>query len=572
MIIDGYELNLSEAQLDNILTRQTRKIELISPDFPTFQALSENDKKAMLHLVEAARLIDRIALSQDHPLNLKLQKALQEAAKTSSHAQKALELFESFHGVAGYNGIDLAPIEIFKNVHLLSGKNFYPSDLSVEEFHKILHLMFQRGKIDEIRQILSARTMVRRQNDELVAIDYTEYFKDDFSKIANELEVAAHYTTDEAFKDYLGWQAQALLQNNEEMDILADKHWAVLQDCPFELTISRENYEDEMSGTVFDDPELARLIEEHHIKVVAKDTLGCRVGLVNAKETAYILKSKETLPHLAKWMPFQTQYIQNGTRKDSVKQSMVDVDLMALTGDYAMCRGGITTAQNLPNNDKPSIQAGGGRRNVYHRQIRFAKDAERLQKLLDKLIDPQLHQYVSAEETLRFVIGHENGHSLGPDSSYQNALGLYKHIIEEHKADTVSVASMPELKRTFDQYKDIDLRCFYTSWVVHDLMLRARPVLSKPHRVAELIQFNYLIDQKVLSFDENKKLHINFDLIEAALYRLLEDTIRIQLSRSSTQARDFIDRWGSWGEWPEYIASVQRELGLKPYIQLVTHF
>jgi hypothetical protein len=52
----------------------------------------------------------------------------------------------------------------------------------------------------------------------------------------------------------------------------------------------------------------------------------------------------------------------------------------------------------------------------------------------------------------------------------------------------------------------------------------------------------------------------------------LEDTIRIQLSRSSTQARDFIDRWGSWGEWPEYIASVQRELGLKPYIQLVTHF
>jgi hypothetical protein len=237
-----------------------------------------------------------------------------------------------------------------------------------------------------------------------------------------------------------------------------------------------------------------------------------------------------------------------------------------------MCRGGITTAQNLPNNDKPSIQAGGGRRNVYHRQIRFAKDAERLQKLLDKLIDPQLHQYVSAEETLRFVIGHENGHSLGPDSSYQNALGLYKHIIEEHKADTVSVASMPELKRTFDQYKDIDLRCFYTSWVVHDLMLRARPVLSKPHRVAELIQFNYLIDQKVLSFDENKKLHINFDLIEAALYRLLEDTIRIQLSRSSTQARDFIDRWGSWGEWPEYIASVQRELGLKPYIQLVTHF
>ena len=69
----------------------------------------------------------------------------------------------------------------------------------------------------------------RRDGNDLKAVDYTEYFKDAFSRAANEIEVAAHYTTDEDFKDYLGWQAQALPQNNEDMDMLADKHWAVLQ-------------------------------------------------------------------------------------------------------------------------------------------------------------------------------------------------------------------------------------------------------------------------------------------------------------------------------------------------------
>lgn len=45
---------------------------------------------------------------------------------------------------------------------------------------------------------------------------------------------------------------------------------------------------------------------------------------------------------------------------EELKQTMVDVDLADLEGDYAQCRGGITTAQNLPNNDKLSVKTGGG--------------------------------------------------------------------------------------------------------------------------------------------------------------------------------------------------------------------
>ena len=563
MKINGYELNLSEEELDHILEKQTREIKLVTHNFAAYQALSEGDKKAFEHLCRAAHLINDVALEQDNALNRPLLKALETEALHSEYAAKALKLFKSLNGVAGLNGIDPEPVQIFKGLPLFKGRNFYPADLSVEEFQQILIEMAQKGMIDEIRRILSARTMVRREGSLLKAIDYTEYFAQAFSDIANELEVAAHYTTDSLLKDYLGWQAQALLQNNPEMDALADEHWAQMQFNAIEFTISRENYEDEMTGTVYDYPLLADILKQNDIQVVSKDTLGCRVGFLNLSGTNLILESQKGLPLLALQMPFADCYKQS-VRHD-VKQTMVDADLALLTGDYAMCRGGITTAQNLPNDDKLAVQRGLGRRNVYHRQVRAAVDLERQQKILDMLVAPELHAYIDVESRHYFVIGHENGHSLGPDNSYKNALGVYQHVIEEHKANTVSIAFMHE------QYSGDDLKKIYATWVL-SLFLQAKPVLSKPHRVADLIEFNFLLENEAIFFDENKKLHIRFEKIQPVVYALLKKTIEVQLSRSSQSAEEFINRWSNWGELNAYIAQCQKSLGLKPYIRLVADF
>lgn len=90
--------------------------------------------------------------------------------------------------------------------------------------------------------------------------------------------------------------------------------------------------------------------------------------------------------------------------------------------------------------------------------------------------------------------------------------------------------------------------------------------------MASLIEFNYLFENKVIWFDSNKKLHIDFDLIGMAAYRLLEETIRVQLSKTASNAKAFINRWAVWGEWSRHIADVQRELGVKPYIKIITNF
>lgn len=571
MQINGYKIKYSEQELAEMMDYKTINIELAGPELEAYKQLSAGNRKALEHLVTAAKMMNNVALEQDNPHNLSMKKALEEAAINSTHAARALELFNSLNGVAGFNGVDKQPIEVFEGLPLLKGHNFYPSDLSEPEFHDILIAMLTAGKIDEVKNILSARTIVRRDGKELKAIDYTEYFAKDFSAIANELEVAAHYTDDDALEDYLGWQAQALLQNNPEMDSLADKHWAVLQDCPIEVTISRENYDDEITPSVYNNKELTALLEQHNIEAVSKDMLGVRVGLNNFEGTELILKFKQYIPTLAKMMPYHEQYHQSILDGEKLKQTMIDADIIDLEGDYAQCRGGITTAQNLPNNDKLSVKTGGGRRNVYHRQVRMSGDKEKQQKILQRLVTPELHKYYSKEADHIFVIGHENGHSLGPNSEYQNALGSYKHIIEEHKADTISLTFMPQYVK--NGVIDAEtLKKVYVSYIVGRMFLSARPHQMLPHRMGELIQFNYLLQHGAINFDDKGLLHIDFAQLDPVLHNLLDETIRVQLSKSPQTAEEFVEKYTVWTDISERIASVHRELGIKPYKRIIRHF
>ena len=570
-IYNGYELNYSVDELKKMTTEEMTDITLLSDQSEQYQALADGDKKALQHLVAAAKILNNVSLQQDNPHNISLKKALEQEATNDEQAALSLKMFTSLNGVSGLNGIDEKPITIFKGLTTPAGKNFYPQDLSINEFHQILLKMFAEGKDKEIAKILSARTMVVREQDELKAIDYTEYFKQEFSEMANELEVAAHYCTNNLFKEYLSWQAQALLQNNEDMDMLADKHWAMMQDTPLEFTLSRENYDDEMTSTVLENPELAQLIAEKHIEVIAKDMLGARVGIVNKKGTELLLKFKNMMPQLSSLMPHANKYTQTISTNTELKQTMVDVDLVSLTGDYAQCRGGMTVAQNLPNNDKLSIKTGGGRRNVYHRQVRQSHDAERTQKMLNAFLHPDFHKYYNLEADHLFVIGHENGHSLGPSSEYQNAPGICKSIIEENKADTVSISFMPEYVKqgiiTEEELKEI-----YTTWIFR-LLLRAKPIFpTETYKIVDLIEFNTLLQHKAITFDENKLIHIDFAKVSPAMYDLLTQVIEIQLSKSPQKARQYIKANTTWNDLHEYIADTHKKLGLKKYKNIVNFF
>ena len=410
--------------------------------------------------------------------------------------------------------------------------------------------MINNGDIEEVKKILTQRSVVERKGDKLVGIDYIDKFKQEFSQMAEEIEKAAEYSTNKDFNEYLTLQAKALRTADPMLDAYADKKWATLQDTPLEFTITRENYEDEMTGTIVENKELSTLLEQHNISPIPKDFLGGRVGIVNKEGTHALLAIKEYLPILAKNMPFADEYEQNISQNEDAKQTMVDVDLVAVCGDVGAYRGGITLAENLPNDDKLSLTIGGGRRNVYHRQIRFVSDYKKLQERLDAILDKEQHKYYNNEADHWFTIGHENAHSLGPKKACES-LGKYRNIIEENKADMGALAFVDLLTElgmyTEEQRKQIIVT------TIADNFLKSKPTMSQAHRVRTVMQNKYFSERGAYEIID-EKIHVNIDKVVPIAKEMLKEIIRIQIDGNFEKAEKYVKDNFIWTENMELIS------------------
>lgn len=548
----SFELNLSTDELEKRTNKDyliTKK--MLKADAPEYLNLEEGDKEALKHLVKAAYILEDINMKIDNPHNIPFREYLKsEVAKGNKNAELTKILFDAQKGI---NAIDNMSnkINLAKGYTEHPGKGVYPEDLSKEEFHQILIKMLNEGKDDEVKKILTQRSVVERNGDELVGIDYVDKFKEEFSHMADELDAAAETSTDRNFTKYLILQAQALRMANPMLDAYADKQWATLQDTPLEFTITRENYEDEMTGTIVENKELSKMLEERGISPIPKDFLGARVGIVNKDGTEALMAIKKYLPTLAKNMPYADEYEQNISTEGDTKQTMVDVDLVAVAGAVGAYRGGITLAENLPNDDKLSLQIGGGRRNVYHRQIRFISDMAKLQERLDAILDKEQHQYYLDEADHWFTIGHENAHSLGPKKACET-LGKYRNIIEENKADMGSLAFVDLLTElgmyTPEQRKQIIVT------TMTDNFLKSKPTLSQAHRVRTVMQNKYFADRGGYEITPEGKIHVNIDKVVPIAKEMLAEIIRIQLDGDFEKAEKYVNDNFVWTDNMELIA------------------
>lgn len=555
----SFELNLPLEELEkrtnkDYLIRKT----MLEKGAKEFELLEEGDKEALKHLVKAANQINFVYMKQDNELNIPFKKFLEEETlKGNKQAELTKILFDAQLGIIGIDS-ESKHVILLKGAKILEGKAFYPADLTKEEFASILKTMLKNGKKDEVKRILNQRTIVKRNGDELKAVDYTEAFKQEFLIIADELEAAAKTSTNKDFNEYLLLQAKALMENDPMLDAKADKKWASLQNTPLEFTISREQYADLMTGSVIEDKELGELLEKSEISPISKDSIGARVGIVNKQGTENLLKVKNYLPLMAENMPLKERYEQNISSEEDNLQTMVDVDIVALRGDEGSYRGGITIAQNLPNNDKLSLTIGGGRRNVYHRQVRTSNTPEALErrkKRLNATLNPELHKYYNPEADHWFTIGHENVHSLGPKSGTE-ALGKYKNIIEENKADMGSLALLDCLAEqgvyTEEERKQIlvtfGANCF----------LKAKPELSQAHRVRTVMQAYFFIKEGALTVNDGV-IDINIDKMTSAARKMLTEIIEVQLSQDFSRGEKYINDYFKWTEDIEKVSQKLKE-------------
>ncbi len=535
----NYGLTIEELErrtsTDCLLTKK-----MLDVDAPEFASLIDGDKKALSYLVKAARIIEKINMQLDSSHNLAFKKFLEEEIKKGKkEAELTKILFDAQKGIFALD-CESNLVILAKDLELKKGRGFYPDDLSIEEFHKILIKMLKENKIEDVRKILNQRSVIKRKNDELIAVDYVDEFHEDFKKIAELLLRASCLSTNNNFNEYLRLQSQAFLVADPMLDAYADKKWALLQDTPLEFTITRENYTDEMTETVMENPELKALLDENKIEAVSKDYLGARVGIVNKEGTDYILKVKDFLPLMAQNMPYKDEYKQVISSDSKISQTMVDVDLVEVAGDVGAFRAGITLAENLPNNDKLSLTIGGGRRNVYHRQIRFAtsEDAKKkIQQRLDNILDKSLHKYYDDKMDHPFTIGHENGHSLGPSEGTEG-LGKYKSIIEENKADMVSLSMLDILKDAglYSEEEKIKIIVTYAA----DNMLKSKPTLSQAHRVRSVMQNYYFIKEGAININSEGILSVDIDKMIPTAQKMLAEIIKVQLSNNIERGEKYV--------------------------------
>lgn len=547
-----FELNLSIEELE----KRTHKDYLITKKFlkadaPEYLALNDGDKKALQHLCKAAQILERINMQIDCKHNLKVKEFLEEEVKKGNKQAKLTKIL--FDAQKGVNAIDTMsnPIRLIKGIDEKPGKGVYPEDLSKEEFHMILIRMIKEGLIEEVKGILTQRSIVLRDGENLKGIDYIDYFKEDFAQMADELVAASKVSTNPDFNEYLQLQAKALRTADPMLDAYADKKWATLQDTPLEFTITRENYEDEMTGTIVENEELSNLLKEHDISPIPKDFLGGRVGIINKKGTEDLMAIKKYLPTLAENMPYSNEYEQTISSDEDAKQTMVDVDMVMASGDVGEYRGGITLAENLPNSDKLSLTIGGGRRNVYHRQIRFISDMKKLQERLDAILDKEQHKYYLDEADHWFTIGHENAHSLGPKESSES-LGKYRNIIEENKADMGALAFVDLLTEQGMYTQDQRLQIIVTTMA--DNFLKSKPTLSQAHRVRTVMQNKYFAERGGYEITPEGKIHINIDKVVPIAKEMLAEIIRIQIDGDFNKAEKYVNDNFVWTDNMELIA------------------
>lgn len=558
---EEFKIALSTEELE----RRTNKDALpsttmLKADAPEYLNLAQGDKDALKHLVKAGKILEEVHLKLDNPKNIPFREFLKkEIEKGNKDAEMAMKMFL---GQKGMNALDTEShmVNLAEGVEETDGKGFYPEDLKADEFQNILIKMLKEGKDDEVKKIVNQRSVVFRDGDELKAVDYTELFKDEFEKMAQEFEKAAETSTNADFNEYLKLQAKALRVADPMADAYADKKWATLQDTPLELTITRECYDDTLSTSISENKELLKMLDDRNIQVYPKDSLGCRVGIINKESTKDLLKIKKFLPEMAKMMPFNDKYVQNIKPDGDSKQTMVDVDLLMLAGDCGAYRGGVTLAENLPNDDKMSLTIGGGRRNVYHRQIRLGAKPEKIKERLNALLDPEQHRYYNLEADHWFTIGHENTHSLGPTQGREK-LGKYQSIIEENKADVgaVSFIDMLTEKGMYTQEQRLQILVTFAA----DNFLKAKPELTQAHRVRSIMQAQFLLREGAIEVNENGIVHVNIEKVVPAMAKMLKEAIRVQLSQDVNEAEKYVTEYFVWDDKCEKVAENLRKISKK---------
>ena len=485
--------------------------------------LSVGDRKALVKLVEAARLIDEIFMTQywsgDHALYAKLQKESSPLGKARLH----------------YFWINKGPWSALDGntafipgvpEHKLPGANFYPESMTKEEFESWLKTLPD----EQQKQATGFFTIIRADGKHgFKIIPYSEAYKEDLTRAAKLLNEAAALTDNATLKKFLTTRAAAFLSNDYyESDIA----WMDL-DAPLDITIGPyETYNDEIFGY--------------------KASYEAYVNVRDEQESAKLGAFAKDLQEIENNLPLDPKY---RNPKIGAQAPIRVVNEVMSAGDGK--HGVQTAAYNLPNDER--VVAEKGSKRVMLKNVQQAKFQQILVPISKRVLAADEQADVSFDSFFTHILAHELCHGLGPHQITMNGkpttpreqLKELYSAIEEAKADATGLFALQYMIDHAQQMGLADVlkpdanseKRLYTTYLASSFRT-LRFGLGEAHGKGMAMQVNYLIDKGGFVARPDGTFAVNYAKIKDAVRDLTHDLLTVEAEGNYAGAKQMLDTLG----------------------------
>jgi hypothetical protein len=489
------------------------KIEKFAPTELKYDAsiLDERQKIVIEKLYLAAKIMDDLFLDQVYSKNNEIKAQLM--AEDTEEAKYQLELFKIMFGPfdrlehdAPFYGTEKKPL----------GANYYPEDITKEEFEKWVEDM-----PDDESAFTSEFTVIRRDGDKLVAIPYSEFYKEQLTDAAALLREAAEYADNPTLKKYLETRADAFLSNDY---FESDMAWMDLKDHSIEIVIGPyEVYEDQLFNY--------------------KAAFECFLTIRDKVESEKLEVFKSYLRDMEIHLPIPDEH-KNFERGSESPLAVVNEIYTA--GDT---KAGVQTlAFNLPNDER--VRKVKGSKKVMLKNVSEAKFEKLLKPIAEVVIDPDQLQHVTFNSFFTHSLMHEMSHGIGPgfitvdgrETEVKKELQETYSTLEECKADILGIYN-----NIFMIEKGVFPESFENEiWVtaLAGVFRSTRFGINEAHGGGEAIIYNYLIEHGGFEFNKDtEKVKVNFNKAYDVLKELANKVLMIQAKGDYQAAKDLIAKY-----------------------------
>jgi hypothetical protein len=495
----------------------TQKIARFAPTEITadISRLSTGDKNALDKIIEAAQLMDPIYFRQVWSGNVDLLRKLE---KDTTMAGK-----ERLH----YFRMNMGPWSLLDNNEPFiedvpkqkpEGANYYPDDMTKEEFNKWLAILSEKEK----EKATGFFSVIRRTSDnKLHTVPYSMEYQEWLKPASALLKEAADLTENKTLQKYLATRADAFLSDDY---YASDVAWMELN-APIDLTIGPyETYMDEVFGY--------------------KAAFEVFVTLRDDAESTKLVKFGGYLQDIENNLPIDPKY---RNPKLGAMSPIRVVDVVYASGEGN--RGVQTAAFNLPNDEKVVREKGSKR--VMLKNMQEAKFKKVLIPISKVVLGPEQQSKVSFEAFFTHILAHELVHGLGPHNitvagkatNVRKELKDLYSAIEEAKADITGLFALQYLvdKGLLEKKMEEEM---YTTYLA-SAFRSVRFGINEAHGKGVSMIFNYLTDEAAIWIDDKSG---TFSIDETRIKKAVEDLTRtlltLEAEGSYNDAKEMLGKYG----------------------------